>query len=115
MLALVELAVYRLPQAEQFIVRPRTLARTETIRRYSTNWHPPARSPSGKIEPISRSKEASKNGAFWVDMVSLYVPKDLALDYLHDVAAAFGAELHQIPRISELDDLPAGQTTAHSA
>jgi hypothetical protein len=31
-------------------------------------------------------------------MVSLYVPKDLALDYLHDdVAAAFGAELHQIP------------------
>jgi hypothetical protein len=33
-LALVELAVFRLPEPGQFLVRPRTLARTETIKRY---------------------------------------------------------------------------------
>lgn len=33
-LALVELAVYRMPDGGQLLVRPRTLAKTETVRRY---------------------------------------------------------------------------------
>jgi hypothetical protein len=135
------------------IVRPRTLARTETIKRYvyeiapagtvptkpvvdrceslssEAYWEALEASVPGVKAPLEKLIDAvaelgvrpeyraslnlrwdrpdadksvnigyiSKNGTFWFDTVALYVPKSLALDYLNDVAAAFGAEVHQFP------------------
>jgi hypothetical protein len=61
-LALVELAVFRLPQSDQFLIRPRTLARTETIRRYVYELAPADATP---VAAIAEHTESLSSDAYW--------------------------------------------------
>ncbi len=61
-LALVELAVFRLPGSDQFLVRPRTLARTETIRRYLYELAPVGTIPA---EAVAERAESLSSDAYW--------------------------------------------------
>ena len=61
-LALVELGVFRLPQSDQFIVRPRVLARTETIKRYVYELVPAGTLPPGTV---TERPESLSSDAYW--------------------------------------------------
>jgi len=156
-LALVELAAFRMPGTTDLLVRPRTLAKTETVKRYvfetvtasqaaevaasglpreqketlssDAFWNAlEAKVPSMRqpLETLIRDADTIgvypdfraslnlkwqrpgaptpvnlgyiiTNGALWTDLVSNHVPKELARQYVGEVASAFDCDVHQMP------------------
>lgn len=151
-LALVELAVFKMPNTPQFIVQPRILAKTEIVQRtvveliggvptireerpvvpenigVSTYWETlEAKTPGAKaalerlikaVEPFGVYPEFLKTlnfkwarpgkkpvnlgyiatyNSIWTDASAWFAPKELAHEYVQDIANTFGCQCQVLP------------------
>jgi hypothetical protein len=153
-LALIELAVFRMPEPNRLLIRPRTLAKTEMVRRVVFGTTAEA-SSAGQAAPAAEKVETLSSEAYWsalqastpnarpalerlieaaeplgvypefraslnlkwprpagnspvnlgyilrsgelrTDLAAWRVPKDLARQYVEEIAAAFAGEVRKV-------------------
>jgi hypothetical protein len=158
-LALIELAVFRMPESNRLLIRPRTLAKTEVVRRFVLGSGQEA-SGIGQGPPASEKVETLSSEAYWsalrssvpdarpalerlietvepigvfaefpnslnlkwsrpaggtpvnlgyitkagilsTEGASWWVPKDMARQYIEEVASALGCDAHRVPNRDE--------------
>jgi hypothetical protein len=63
-LALIELAVFKMPEPNRLLIQPRTLAKTEVVRRVMYGTAAEA-SSAGQAAPVSEKVETLSSEAYW--------------------------------------------------
>ena len=88
-LALIELAVFRMPEPNRLLIRPRTLAKTEMVRRvmFSTTAEAPS---AGQAAPVSEKVETLSSEAYWLALHASTPHARPALERLIETAEPLG-------------------------
>lgn len=109
-LALVELAVFRLPGSEQLLIRPRTLARTQTVvKRYAFDLAPAAVAASAIPSLIATAESAGSLSAdaFWQALQERAGAVQPALEQLIQAAEPLGVYPEYLRSLNLKWDRPA--------
>jgi hypothetical protein len=88
-LALIELAVFRMPEPNRLLIRPRTLAKTEVVRRVMFGTTAEA-SSAEQAAPVSEKVETLSSEAYWSALQASTPSARPALERLIEAAEPLG-------------------------